>query len=126
MTNQGGGFEAMGKEIMAVGSGQRIKCPMHYALIPGRSAWKIMPNPAFKNMDKGDLTRLRVPIRDLKGNIVKFQNLRTWIYQRDAQGQRIPDPTSFTQPFISATFAKETIYREGHEVCSRCKACVIK
>lgn len=116
-------FVSFGKEVMSIAA-RRIKCPLHYALKPGRSGFVMERNPFFKNLTEADARTIRTKSGPSVLGIAKSFSL--WVRKKDAYGRPIPNWDDYYQPEISAAFAKDNIYKLGSPVCHKCKRCVTK
>jgi hypothetical protein len=85
---------------------RKIKCPRHFIGKPGKSPWKLRPNPFFMNLPKWAWE--------------KWPNLRKYIPIRDKWGNKVRDDKNFYQPFISASFAVHQIYDPKNPICQKC------
>ncbi len=90
---------------------KKIKCPLHHVVIPGRHAFKIVPNELAKSCTLTDAE-------------LKRFGIRKWKYARDRFGNKIPDYNNHYQPEISAAFAIEHIYDPLRPLCQKCRKCL--
>lgn len=84
---------------------RRIKCPRHYALIPGKEPFVMEENPALKNVS---------------WSLAKEFKIKKLRPKRDKNGNKIQDFRNYYQPEISAAFAIEHIYDPLHPICTQC------
>jgi len=93
--------------------GSKIKCPRNYILIPGKSPYKVIPNPHMQGVSQGNINYL---------NRVFQAGLRKFLYARDKQGNLIQDFNNYYQPNISPAYALEHIYDPENPICKfKCK-----
>lgn len=79
--------------------------------MPGKHAFKVKPNPFVKDAKLSEAD-------------CKFWGIKTWVYERDANGNKIPDYNNHYQPEISAAFAIEHVYDPIRPICQKCQRCL--
>lgn len=95
---------------------RKIKCPRHYLLKPGGTAFVMERIPALKNIKEADAVALNKANPSFK--------LRLWQPKKDRFGNKILNQKDYYQPDISAAMAKEQIYQPLNPICNKCRRCV--
>lgn len=97
---------------------RKMRCPRHYLLKPGGTAFVQERIPELRNIKEADAIALA------KAN--PQWRLRLWRNKIGKNGRPILNEKDYYQPEISAAFASETIYEAHSPICQQCRRCRIK
>lgn len=87
---------------------RKIKCPRHYILKPGGTAFVMERKPSLKNIKVEDCKKFGInPFRPKLVNGQKVQNFK-----------------DYYQPEVSAAEMKLRLYNPLHPICDKCRRCV--
>ena len=86
---------------------QKIKCPRHFLLIPGKEPYITEIHPLYRKLPKWALKKF---------------DIRAEKPKKDEYGRPIPNYKNYDQPYISSAEAIEKIYDPNNHVCRKqCK-----